>query len=96
MPTYYFDLWNGQRLEPDEAGVELSSLEAAFEITVRTAREMLSDARITRQDRSAWAFQVRDERGPPLFNFPLSCAAVDPHYTRALAKRRGGMPHRRG
>ena len=96
MPTYYFDLWNGQRLEPDECGVELSGLEAAFEMTVRTAREMLSDATIRGEDRSAWVFKVRDERGLPLLNFSLSAAAVDPHYTRALAKRRGGMPHRRG
>lgn len=83
MPTYYFDLWNGQQLDPDEFGLELSSLEAAFEMAVRTAKEMLHDAALKGEDRSAWAFKVIDERGGLLFTFEFTKAFADPHYSQA-------------
>ncbi len=82
MPTYYFDLWDGQQLDPDEIGVELSTLEAAFEMAVRTAEEMLSDGSLKGHDRSDWAFKVIDERGAYLFTFEFSKAVAEPHYSR--------------
>ncbi len=87
MPTFYFDLWDGHRIDPDEQGVELRGMEAAFEMAVRTAREMLADAQLKVQDRSGWAFRVHDEQGRRLFTFRFSNALPEPHYSRAWSRR---------
>ncbi len=82
MPTYYFDLWDGQRLDPDESGVELSGLESAFEVAFQTAKEMLADGLLKNQNRTQWALQVVDERGHAQFTFEFSTALAEPHHSR--------------
>ncbi len=52
MPTFYFGLWDGHQIEPDEQGVELRGTEDAFEMAVRGARELLAEALLTGGDRS--------------------------------------------
>ncbi len=87
MPTFYFGLWNGHRIKPDEYGIPLSGVEDAFERAVGTARTILTAAQYKDEDRSGWAFHVHDERGRRLFILPFSVAAVDPHYWRAPVRR---------
>ena len=86
MPTFYFGLWNGHHLKPDEHGVWLRGVEDAFELAVRMAREMLANAQSQGEDRSCWAFRVHDERGRRLFIFPFTIAAPDPHYACARVR----------
>ncbi len=88
MPTFYFDLWDGHRIEPDEQGVELRGTEAAFEMAVRAAREMLADAQLKGADHSGWAFHVKDEQGRRLFTFRFTGALPEPHYSCAWSQRR--------
>ncbi len=87
MPTFYFDLWDGHRIEPDEQGVELRGTEAAFEMAVRAAREMLADAQLKGADHSGWAFHVKDEQGRRLFTFRFISALPEPHYSHAWSRR---------
>ncbi len=82
MPTYYFDLWDGQRLVPDECGIELSGLETAFEVAFQKAKEILAGGLLKSEDRSRWALQVVDERGRAQFTFEFSNALSEPHYSR--------------
>ena len=82
MPTFYFDLWDGKKIDFADAGLELSGPEAAFEEAIKGARDMLRDARIRNRDASGWAYQVRDERGAILFTAPFSIAPLDQHYVR--------------
>ncbi len=89
MPTFYFGLWDGHRIKPDEHGVKLSGMGEAFEMAVRTAREMLANGRSKGEDRSDWAFHVHDEHGRRLFTFRFTVAAIDPHYSRTWS--RGGV-----
>jgi hypothetical protein len=49
MPTFYFSLWDGRRLDPDEQGVELKGTEEAFEMAVKAARQMLGEAQLKRR-----------------------------------------------
>ncbi len=65
MPTFYFGLWDGYQLDPDEQGVELRGTEEAFEMAVQSARQMLAEAQPKGEDRSSWAFRVHDEQGRP-------------------------------
>ncbi len=82
IPTYDFDPWDGQRLDADECGVELNSLETAFEMAFQAAKEMLADGFLKSEDRSRSAFQVIDERGHAQFTFEFSTAPAEPHYSR--------------
>jgi hypothetical protein len=47
MPTFYFDLWDGKKIDFADVGLELSGPEAAFEEAIRGARDMLRDASST-------------------------------------------------
>ena len=86
MPTFYFGLWNGHRVRPDEYGVRARSVEDAFETAVTAAREMLAQGERSGEDRSGWAYRVHDERGWRLFTFHFSIAAPDPHDARARVR----------
>jgi hypothetical protein len=88
MPTFYFGLWNGQRIRPDEGGLPLEGAEEAFEMALEGARHLLDEARPTGEDRSDWAYHVHDDQGRRVFTVPFSIAARDPHYARAPTQRR--------
>ncbi len=88
MPTFYFGLWDGHRILPDEQGVELRGAEDAFEMAVRAARELLAKAQFKGEDRSGWAFRVHDEQGRRLFTFRFTGALPEPHYSCAWSRRR--------
>jgi hypothetical protein len=87
MPTFYFGLWDGHQLDPDEQGVELKGTEDAFEMAVKAAREILAEAQPKGQDRSGWAFRVHDEQGRRLFTFRFTGALPEPHYSRVWPQR---------
>jgi hypothetical protein len=87
MPTFYFGLWNGHQLDPDEQGVKLNGTEEAFEMVVKTARAMLAEAQLKEEDRSGWAFRVHDEQGRRLFTFRFTGALPEPHYSRVWSRR---------
>ena len=87
MPTFYFGLWNGHKLDPDEDGVELKGTEEAFEMVVKAARQMLGEAQLKGEDRSNWAFRVHDEQGRRLFTFRFTGALPEPHYSRVWSRR---------
>ncbi len=87
MPTFYFGIWNGQRIKPDEYGVRAKSPEDAFETAVTAARAMLAQSERKGEDQSGWAFHVHDDRGWRLFTLPFSMAALDPHYAHAGLRR---------
>ncbi len=88
MPTFYFGLWNGQRIKPDEGGLPLEEAEEAFEMALEAARHLLNAACSAGEDRSGWAYHVHDEQGRRVFTVPFSIAARDPHYTCAPTRRR--------
>lgn len=88
MPTFYFGLWNGQRIKPDEGGLPLEGAEEAFEMAIEAARHLLNEAPSAGEDRSGWAYHVHDEQGRRVFTVPFSIAARDPHYTCAPTRRR--------
>ena len=80
MPTFYFGLWDGHRIDPDEQGVELKGTEDASAMAVRAAQAILVDGHRKSEDRSGWAFRVHDEQGRKLFTFRFTSALPEPHY----------------
>ena len=87
MPTFYFGIWDGRLVRPDESGVSLSDAAHAFELAVGTARKIMTAGARKGEDRSAWAFHVHDGRGVRLFTLRFSVAAVDPHDGRVRVRR---------
>jgi hypothetical protein len=87
MPTFYFGISDGYRINPDEDGFPASGIEAAYEMAVRKARHMLAMGEAKGEDLSGWAFRVYDGRGVRVFTLPFSVAPVDPHYARAAVRR---------
>ena len=88
MPTFYFGISDGHRIDPDEEGFPASGIEAAYEMAVRKARHMLARGASKGEDLSGLAFRVCDERGRWVFTLPFPVAAVDPHYRGARVPRR--------
>ena len=87
MPTFYFGIWDGHRLRPDEYGVSLSDAEHPFEMAVGTARKILTAWSRKGEDRSGLALHVHDDRARRLFTLRFSVAAVDPHDEPARVRR---------
>ena len=87
MPAFYFGLWDGHRILPDEQGVELRGAEDAFEMAVRVARVLLAKAQFKGEDRSGWAFRVHDEQGRRLFTFRFAGALPEPYYSCTRPRR---------
>jgi hypothetical protein len=64
MPRYYFDIRDGEDLAPDDEGLELSTIEAAWAEAAYSLADMLREAVRTVQgaDRRM-AIEVRDDNG---------------------------------
>jgi hypothetical protein len=77
MPRYFFHLTFGDRLVPDEEGIDLPSRVAAREEAIAAAREL--SARAPGSPRSRWAswfLQVADDKGGFL-RLPLGHPALE-------------------
>ena len=83
MPLYFFHLAFGDRISPDEEGVELPSRAAASREAIAVARD-LSDPALGGDPRrwAGWFLEVADERGTVLrtpIGYPaLEVAGKDP------------------
>jgi hypothetical protein len=77
MPRYFFQLSFGQRIVPDDEGVELPSRSAARDEALAVVRE-LANRGVDRNARrwASWFLQVADEQGP-FFRTPISYPALE-------------------
>jgi hypothetical protein len=66
MGRFYFHVRTGDRLTPDEEGIDLPDLAAAHHEAVLAAREVLADAIMSGKPEVAEAFVIADEGGRPL------------------------------
>ena len=69
MPTYFFHLATPGELVIDDEGVELSGLDAAREIAIASAREIIADTQSEGYDLSKYAFNVIDDNGAQVLMF---------------------------
>jgi hypothetical protein len=77
MPRFFFHLNFGQRVVPDEEGVELPNRSAAREEALAVVRE-LANPEVGGNARrwASWFLQVADERGP-FFRTPIGHPALE-------------------
>jgi hypothetical protein len=60
VPRFYFDVWEGAKLTPDEAGRELDSLEAAERVATEAVADIGRD-RLPKGNACAVTVELRDE-----------------------------------
>src|SRR5262245_33186807 len=77
MPLYFFHLNFGQRVVPDEEGVELLSRSAARDEALAVVRELVkSEAGGSRRRWAGWFVEVADEMGG-FFRTPIGQPALE-------------------
>lgn len=65
MPRYYFDVWEGDKVNVDADGMQFGSVTAAWTEAARSVAEMARDAFPNQEDGAihSLAIDVRDEHG---------------------------------
>jgi hypothetical protein len=72
MPRYFFHFHDGNLLEPDEDGLEMPDLDAAYLEAFEAAKEIWIDAIRTMHNPSRERFEVADDSGNTLLIVPLN------------------------
>jgi len=72
MPCFYFHLRAAQGLSPDEMGLELPNVEAAYLEAFKTARDMWADLLRKREDPTQYSFEITDSLGQVIETPPFS------------------------
>jgi len=72
MGRYYFHLQSGDKLIPDEEGVDFSDYTAAYREAVQSVRELLADAIKAGDMRVPDALVISDEAGKSLDTIPVT------------------------
>ena len=71
MPRFFFDTYDGDKLIPDDVGLELESLEVAKTEAQKCLPEMAKDA-LPDGNHRAFVVNVRDEAGKVMLRMALS------------------------
>ena len=72
MAQFFFHLWRGGQLTPDEVGVALSSLEAAKIRAERIASSILDRNEAAPTCLLGWDIEVTDESGRTVLLIPIN------------------------
>jgi Domain of unknown function (DUF6894) len=87
MPHFYLHLRRGRDLIADFEGTELSHVEAAYLEAFKSAQELWTMLLAKREDPTAYALEVTDERGRLDFVLPLA-------EVLQTARKSAGLPDR--
>jgi hypothetical protein len=71
MPQFYFHLWRGGHLTPDEAGVALAPLDSAKRWAERIASSIIGQDKCGPESVSGWDIEVTDEAGRMMLIVPI-------------------------
>jgi len=70
MPRFFFNFRDVKNFEPDEEGLELRDLDAAYLEAFETAKEMWGEAIRTMRNPSRQQFEISDADGNTLLVVP--------------------------
>jgi len=84
MPQFYFHLWQGGQLSPDEVGVALYDLNAATRRAERIASSILDQTKGGAPPTlSGWDIEVTDAGGRTILVVPVGDTRLDTKRSRA-------------
>jgi hypothetical protein len=76
MPRFFFDTFDGERLQPDETGQELSDIEAAKSKAQMVLPDIARDA-LPDGNHRTFVVNVRDEAGQTVVRAALSLVVAE-------------------
>ena len=71
MPRFFFDTFDGERLVPDESGIELENIDAAKQEAQHALPDLARDA-LPATNHRTFVVNVRDEAGQVVLRAALS------------------------
>ena len=83
MAQFYFHLWRGGHLTPDEAGVALPSLKAAQERAEQMASSILDRDEGAPTNLPGWDIEVIDAAGRTVLVVPVGDGSLEAKWSRA-------------
>ena len=83
MAQFYFHLWRGGQLTPDEVGVALPSLKAAKGRAECMASSLLDQDAGAPTDLSGWDIEITDATGRTFLIVPVDRRGLDAKRNRA-------------
>ncbi len=90
LMRYYFHLRIGQKLSPDDTGLELPDLETAYLEAFEAAQAMWGELLAERSDPLARSFEIADEQGQLLLTLPFVEVLDRARKPRPLSDRASG------
>jgi hypothetical protein len=83
MAQFYFHLWRGGHLTPNEAGVALPSLKAAQERAEQMASSILDRDEGAPTNLPGWDIEVIDAAGRTVLVVPVGDGSLETKWSRA-------------
>ena len=83
MARFYFHLWRGGQLTPDEAGAVLSTREAAERRAQCMAGSIRDQGEDAPPDMAGWDIEVTDAAGRTVLVVPVELRDLDSELSRA-------------
>lgn len=71
MPRYYFHVWSGGRLSPDETGCALPCLDEARRKAHALRSHIVGQSADELEDWAAWDIEVTDDAGRTVLLLPI-------------------------
>jgi hypothetical protein len=72
MPHFYFHLWRGGQLAPDEVGLPLPTLDTAKQRARSMASSIMGQSECALGSLSGWDIEVTDQTGRTVLIVPIS------------------------
>ncbi|WP_029032101.1 DUF6894 family protein [Salinarimonas rosea] len=71
MPVYYFHIRSDRGVHPDTDGVRLPDGEAVRREAIDRALVEMAEGEKHAEDRTGWAFDIRDDHDRPVLELPF-------------------------
>ena len=83
MPHFYFHLWRGGQLAPDEVGLSLPTVDAAKRMAESIASSIIDQGECAPGSLSGWDIEVTDHEGRTFLIVPVGKRSPDAKRSRA-------------
>jgi hypothetical protein len=83
MPYFYFHVWRGGQLTPDEVGLSLPTVDAAKRMAESIASSIIDQGECAPGSLSGWDIEVTDHEGRTFLIVPVGKRSPDAKRSRA-------------
>ena len=77
MPKFFFDFFNHHAFVHDKVGIDLADLPSVRRRAAEEARQLVTEGRANREDRTDWVFEIKDEAARTVLTMPFAQALTE-------------------